>query len=67
MNRWTLYYTDTVAYPGILFEEGGGSANSVEERENRYLGAAAPYPLVKGSGGSCNLVQAISFHIVKVS
>jgi len=23
--------------------------------------------LVRGSGGSCNLVQAISFHIVKFS
>jgi len=24
-------------------------------------------PLVRGSGGSCNLVQEISFHIVKFS
>ena len=24
-------------------------------------------PLIKGSGGSCNLVQEISFHIVKFS
>ena len=24
-------------------------------------------PLVKGSGGSCNLVQEISYHIVKFS
>jgi len=38
-----------------------------EDREKRDLGALAPYPLVKGSGGSCNLVQEISFHIVKVS
>jgi hypothetical protein len=30
-----------VAYPGILF--GGGSTNSVEDRENRDLGAVAPY------------------------
>ena len=31
------------------------------------LRAVAPYPLVKGSGGSCNLVQEISFHIVNIS
>ena len=36
-----------------------------EDRENGDLGAVAP--LVMGSGGSCNLVQEISFHIVKVS
>jgi hypothetical protein len=24
-------------------------------------------PLVRGSGGSCNLIQEISFHIVKCS
>ena len=38
-----------------------------EDRENRDLGAVDPYILVKGSGGSCNLVQKISFHIEKVS
>ena len=43
----------------------GGSTNSVEDRENGNLGAVAP--LVRGSGGSCNLVQEISFHIVKFS
>jgi len=46
---------------------GGGSTNSVEDRENGDLGVVASYPLVKGSGGSCNLVQEISFHTVKVS
>jgi len=30
----------TVAYPGIFF--GGGSTNSVEDRENGDLGAVAP-------------------------
>jgi hypothetical protein len=30
----------SVAYPGILF--GGGSTNSVEDRENGDLGAVAP-------------------------
>ena len=47
------------------FVRVGGSTNSVEDRKNRDLGAVAP--LVKGSGGSCNLVQEISFHIVKFS
>ena len=53
-----------VAYPGILFGRGGGSTNSVEDRE---WGSGGSSPLVKGSGGSCNLVQEVSFHIVKVS
>ena len=51
-----------MAYPGILF--GEGSTNSVEDREE---GSGGGTPLVRGSGGSCNLVQEISFHIVKVS
>jgi len=44
---------------------GGGSTNSVEDRENRDL--VGGNPLVRGSGGSCNLVQEISFHILKFS
>jgi hypothetical protein len=36
-----------------------------EDRENRDMGAVAP--LVRDSGGSYNLVQEISFHIVKFS
>ena len=51
-----------VAYPGILC---GGSTNSVEDRENEDLGGGSP--LVRGSEGSCNLVQEISFHMVKFS
>jgi len=42
---------------------GGGSTNSVDDRENGDLGAVAP--LVRRPGGNCNLVQEISFHIVK--
>jgi hypothetical protein len=53
-----------VAYPGILFEGGGGSTNSVEDRGQRDRGSGGGSPLVWGSGGSCNLVQEISFHIV---
>ena len=47
------------------FFRGGGSTNSVEDKDNGNLGALAP--LVRGSGGSCNFVQEISFHIVKFS
>ena len=55
-----------VAYPGILF--GGGFKKiqlRTEDRENWDMGDGGP--LVRGSGGSCNLVQEISFHIVKFS
>jgi len=59
-------YCFAVAYPGILF--GGGVQQiqlRTEDRENGDLGGSSP--LVRGSGGSCNLVQEISFHIVKFS
>ena len=49
------------------FVWGGGSTNSVEDRGQREWGSAGSSPLVRGSGGSCNLVQEISFHIVKFS
>ena len=48
----------TVAYPGIFFF-GGGSTNSVEDRGQRERGSGGGSPLVRGSGGSCNLVQEI--------
>jgi hypothetical protein len=59
-------FSTPVAYPGILFG-GGGSTNSVEDRGQRERGSGGGSPLVKGSGGNCNLVQEISFHIVKFS
>ena len=46
---------------------GGGSTNSVEDRGQREWGPGGGGPLVRDSGGSCNLVQEISFHIVKFS
>ena len=55
----------TVAYPGIFFV--GGSINSVEDTGERERGSEGGSPLVRGSGGSCNLVQEISFHMVKFS
>jgi hypothetical protein len=45
----------------------GVSTNSVEDRGQREQGSGGGSPLVRGSGGSCNLVQEISFHIVKFS
>jgi len=49
------------------FCAGGGSKYSVEDRGQRERGSGCGSPLVRGSGGSCNLVQEISFHIVKFS
>ena len=45
----------------------GGSKNSVEERGQREQGSGGGSPLVRVSGGNCNLVQEISFRIVKFS
>ena len=45
----------------------GGSTNSVEDRGQRERGSEGGSPLVRGSGGSWNLVQEILFHIVKFS
>jgi len=56
-----------VAYPGILLEGVGCSTNSVENRGQREQGSGGGRPLVRGSVGSYNLVQEISFHIVKFS
>ena len=60
---------NTVMYSGVPrnFVRGGGSTNSVEDRGQRERGSGGGSPLVSGSGGSCNLAQEISFHIVKFS
>jgi len=49
------------------FVRGVGLTNSVEDRGQREWGSGGGSPLVRCSGGSCNLVQEISFHIVKIS
>jgi hypothetical protein len=48
---------------GNFFREGGeeDSTNSVEERVQRERGSGGGSPLVRGSGGNCNLVQEISY------
>jgi hypothetical protein len=53
--------------PRIFRGEGGGSTNSVQDRGQREQGSGGGSPLVRGSGGSCSLVQEISFHIAKFS
>jgi len=63
--RAAVWAPMVVAYPGILF--GGGSTNSVEDTGQGERGSGGGSPLVGSSGGSCNLVQEISFHTVKVS
>ena len=55
----------TSVLPRNFFSLAGVSKNSVEDTENGDLGAVAS--LVRGSEGSCNLLQEISFHIVKSS
>jgi len=47
---------------------GGGGVQQIQLRtQDRERGCGGGSPLVKGSGGNCNLIQEISFHIVKVS
>jgi len=46
---------------------GGVSTNSVEDRGQTERGSGGSSLLVRGSGGSWNLVQEIAFHTVKVS
>ena len=68
LGRRIVEWIKPVAYPGILFGGGGGvSKNSVEDRGNRERGSEGGSPLVRGCGGSCNLVQEISFRMVKFS
>ena len=43
------------------FFRGGGLTNSVEDRGQRERGSGGGSPLVRGSGGRCNLVQ---FHFI---
>ena len=64
--QYSLWYVvPNSGVPRNFVREGGGSTNSVEDRQNGDLGGGSP--LVRGSGGSCNLVQEISFHMVTFS
>jgi len=48
----------------VCVRGGGFNKFSLGQRERGSVGGS---PLVRGSGGSCNLVQGISFHIVTFS
>jgi hypothetical protein len=50
-----------VAYPGIFFLGGGGSTNSVKDREQREQGSGGGSPVVRGSGGGCNWYKKFHF------
>ena len=50
-----------------FFGGWGCSTSSVEDRGQTEQGSGGGKTLVRGSGCSCNLVQEISFHIVKCS
>ena len=69
LHRETLLTTDVAWGSGVPrnFVRGEGSTNSVEDSGQREPESGDGSPLVSGSGGSCNLVQEISFHIVKFS
>jgi len=60
-----LHELTPVAYPVILFGGGGGVQKIRLRTEDRERGSGGSSALDRGSGGSCNLVQEISFHIVK--
>ena len=53
--------------PRNFFLGGGSSTNSVEDRGQTERGSGDGSPLVRGSRGSCNLVQEISFRNIKFS
>ena len=61
----TISFNDTSGVPRNFVR--GGSTNSVEDGGQREWGSEGGSPLLRCSGGSCNLVQEISFHIVKFS
>ena len=50
-----------------FFFRGGGVQKIQLRTGQTERGSGGGSPLVSGSGGSCNLVQEISFHIVKFS
>ena len=49
------------------FVRDGGSTNSFEDRGQRERAFGDGSPLVRGSGGSCNLAQELLFSMVKFS
>ena len=58
-SQLLLLFQNYVCSSGVPrnFVRGGGSTNSVEDRGQRERGSGGGSLLVRGSGGSCNLVQ----------
>ena len=55
---------EPLLYSGVprnFVRGGGGSTNSVEDRGQREQGSGGGSPLVRDFGGSCNLVQEVSY------
>ena len=68
-KRVQIIYFTVNTFSGVprnFVRAGGVSTNSVEDRGQSERGSGGGSPLVRGSGDSCNLVQEISFHIVKI-
>jgi hypothetical protein len=56
------------ASSGVPWNVFRGGVQKIQlKTEDRERGSGGGSPLVRGSGGSCNLVQEISFHIVNFS
>ena len=66
-NEARIWWVINSRVPRNFVRRWGGSTNSVEDRGQRERESGTVSLLVRGSGVSCNLVQEISFHIVKFS
>ena len=60
-----IFNSLTSGIPRNFVRGEGVSTNSVEDTGQRERGSGGGSPLDRGFEGSCNLVQEISFHIVK--
>jgi hypothetical protein len=69
LSTYTQWRTQEFFSEGRGFNPGiiSGSTNSVEDRGQGERASGGGSPLVRGSGGSYNLIQEISFHTVKFS
>ena len=66
-RRLQLFVLYSSGVPRNFVRRRGGSTNSVADGGRRERGSGGGSPLVSGSGGSCKLVQGISFHIITFS
>ena len=65
-RQYMWYVEQGSGVPRNFFWGGGFNKFSWGQRTQR-TGIWGHSPLIRGSGGSCNLVQEISFHILKFS